>query len=163
MSMSAWLRTGSERSARQQQAFARPLPPDHVPDPVLLTVLSCPFYGVTPISAGAEGHHPYAVKEGVGPGAVSKIAALKKDAMAKRAEALLKGKGWLPQSCASLRRGYGWLRLSRPRPASREAETAPVRRGSSRGSPKRFWPAALHTGAQPAFSTFPRTLPIRHM
>jgi hypothetical protein len=39
---------GSERSARQQQAFARPLPPDHVPDPVLLTVLSCPFYGVTP-------------------------------------------------------------------------------------------------------------------
>jgi hypothetical protein len=48
MSMSAWLRTGSERSARQQQAFARPLPPDRVPDPVLLTVLSCPFYGVTP-------------------------------------------------------------------------------------------------------------------
>jgi hypothetical protein len=42
MSMSAWFRTGSERSARQQQAFARPLPPDRVPDPVLLTVLSCP-------------------------------------------------------------------------------------------------------------------------
>ena len=48
MSMWAWLRTGSERSARQQQAFARPLPPDRVPDPVLLAVLSCPFYGVTP-------------------------------------------------------------------------------------------------------------------
>jgi hypothetical protein len=46
--MSAWLRTGSERSARQQQAFARPLPPDRVPDPVLLTVLSCPIYGATP-------------------------------------------------------------------------------------------------------------------
>jgi hypothetical protein len=28
------VRTGSERSARQQQAFARPLPPDRVPDPV---------------------------------------------------------------------------------------------------------------------------------
>jgi integrase/recombinase XerD len=27
------------------------LPPDRVPDPVLLTVLSCPFYGVTPITA----------------------------------------------------------------------------------------------------------------
>ena len=50
-SMSAWLRTGSERSARRQQAFARPLPPDRVPDPVLLTVLSCPFYGVTPSSS----------------------------------------------------------------------------------------------------------------
>jgi hypothetical protein len=50
--MSAWLRTGSERSARQQQAFARPLPPDRVPDPVLLTVLSCPFYGVTPMMIG---------------------------------------------------------------------------------------------------------------
>jgi hypothetical protein len=33
---------------RQQQAFARPLPPDRAPDPVLLTMLSCPFYGVTP-------------------------------------------------------------------------------------------------------------------
>src|SRR4051794_34404524 len=54
MSMSAWLRTGSERSARQQQAFARPLPPDRVPDPVLLTVLSCPFYGVTPSWASSE-------------------------------------------------------------------------------------------------------------
>ena len=43
-----WLRTGSEPSARQQQTFARPLPPDRVPDPVLLTVLFCPFYGVTP-------------------------------------------------------------------------------------------------------------------
>jgi ParB family transcriptional regulator, chromosome partitioning protein len=37
-----------------------------------------------------------AVREGIGPGAADKIAALKKDAMAKRAEALLKGKGWLP-------------------------------------------------------------------
>ena len=56
--MSAWLRTGSERSARQQQAFARPLPPDRVPDPVLLTVLSSPFYGVTPYTSylvGAAG------------------------------------------------------------------------------------------------------------
>jgi 4'-phosphopantetheinyl transferase EntD len=48
MPISASLRTGSERFAGQQQAFARPLPPDRVPDPVLLTVLSCPFYGVTP-------------------------------------------------------------------------------------------------------------------
>jgi hypothetical protein len=45
----ASLRRGSEHVARQQQAFARPLPPDRVPDPVLLTVPSCPFYGVTPI------------------------------------------------------------------------------------------------------------------
>ena len=37
-----------------------------------------------------------AVREGIGPGAADKIASLKKDAMAKRAEALLKGKGWLP-------------------------------------------------------------------
>jgi ParB family chromosome partitioning protein len=37
-----------------------------------------------------------AVREGVGPGAADKIASLKKDAMAKRAEALLKGKNWLP-------------------------------------------------------------------
>src|SRR5437868_11712996 len=59
MSMSAWLRTGSERSAQQQQAFARPLPPDRVPDPVLLTVLSCPFYGVTPnIRAERRGTMP---------------------------------------------------------------------------------------------------------
>ena len=48
MPISASLKTGSERFARQQQAFARLLPPDHVPDPVLLTVLSWPFYGVTP-------------------------------------------------------------------------------------------------------------------
>jgi ParB family chromosome partitioning protein len=37
-----------------------------------------------------------AVREGIGPNAADKIASLKKDAMAKRAEALLKGKGWLP-------------------------------------------------------------------
>jgi ParB family transcriptional regulator, chromosome partitioning protein len=37
-----------------------------------------------------------AVREGVGPGAAAKIDGLKKDAMAKRAEALLAGKGWLP-------------------------------------------------------------------
>jgi ParB family transcriptional regulator, chromosome partitioning protein len=37
-----------------------------------------------------------AVREGVGPGAAAKIDGLKKDAMAKRAEALLTGKGWLP-------------------------------------------------------------------
>jgi hypothetical protein len=38
---------GSERFVRQ--AFARPLPPDRVPDLVLIAVLSCPFYGVTPV------------------------------------------------------------------------------------------------------------------
>ena len=48
MPILASLPTGSEHFARQQQAFARPLPPDRVPDPVLLTVLSCPLYGVTP-------------------------------------------------------------------------------------------------------------------
>jgi ParB family transcriptional regulator, chromosome partitioning protein len=37
-----------------------------------------------------------AVREGVGSGAAAKIDGLKKDAMAKRAEALLTGKGWLP-------------------------------------------------------------------
>jgi ParB family chromosome partitioning protein len=37
-----------------------------------------------------------AVREAIGPGAADKIAALKKDAMAKRAAALLKDKGWLP-------------------------------------------------------------------
>jgi ParB family chromosome partitioning protein len=37
-----------------------------------------------------------AVREGIGPGAAVKIDGLKKDAMAKRAEALLAGKGWLP-------------------------------------------------------------------
>jgi ParB family chromosome partitioning protein len=37
-----------------------------------------------------------AVRAGVSPGAADKIASLKKDAMAKRAEALLKGKNWLP-------------------------------------------------------------------
>jgi hypothetical protein len=35
MPISASLKTGSERFARQQQAFARLLPPDRVPDPVL--------------------------------------------------------------------------------------------------------------------------------
>jgi hypothetical protein len=55
MPISASLRTGSERFARQQQAFARPLPPDPVPDLVLLTVLSCPFYGVTPNREGRHG------------------------------------------------------------------------------------------------------------
>jgi hypothetical protein len=50
MPISASLRTGSERFARQQQAFAWPLPPDRVPYLVLLTVLSCPFYGVTPFN-----------------------------------------------------------------------------------------------------------------
>jgi hypothetical protein len=34
--------------AWQQSTFTRLLPPERVPDPVLLTVLSCPFYGVTP-------------------------------------------------------------------------------------------------------------------
>jgi hypothetical protein len=48
MPISAWLRTGPERSARQQQLFARSLSPNRVLDPVLLPVLSCPFYGVTP-------------------------------------------------------------------------------------------------------------------
>jgi ParB family chromosome partitioning protein len=37
-----------------------------------------------------------AVREGIGKPAADNIAALKKDAMAKRAEALLAGKGWLP-------------------------------------------------------------------
>ena len=37
-----------------------------------------------------------AVREGIVPGAAAKIDGLKKDAMAKRAEALLAGKGWLP-------------------------------------------------------------------
>jgi ParB family transcriptional regulator, chromosome partitioning protein len=37
-----------------------------------------------------------AVREGIGPGAADKIAGLKKDAMAKRAETVLTGKGWLP-------------------------------------------------------------------
>ena len=37
-----------------------------------------------------------AVREGIGPGAAAKNDGLKKDAMAKRAEALLAGKGWLP-------------------------------------------------------------------
>jgi hypothetical protein len=37
-----------------------------------------------------------AVREGSGPGAAAKIDGRKKDAMAKRAEALLAGKGWLP-------------------------------------------------------------------
>ena len=31
------------------------MPPDRVPDPVLLTVLSCPFYGVTPGGAAEAG------------------------------------------------------------------------------------------------------------
>jgi hypothetical protein len=35
------------------------------------------------------------VREGIGPGAAAKNDGLKKDAMAKRAEALLAGKGWL--------------------------------------------------------------------
>jgi hypothetical protein len=42
------LPTASGRFARQQQTLPRPSLPDYVPDPVLLTVLSCPFYGVTP-------------------------------------------------------------------------------------------------------------------
>jgi ParB family transcriptional regulator, chromosome partitioning protein len=37
-----------------------------------------------------------AVRESIGTGAAAKIAGLKKDTMAKRAEALLAGKGWLP-------------------------------------------------------------------
>ena len=37
-----------------------------------------------------------AVREAIGSGAADKIAALKKDAMAKRAAALIKDKGWLP-------------------------------------------------------------------
>jgi len=37
-----------------------------------------------------------AVREAIGPGAAAKIDGLKKDAMAKRAETLLAGKGWLP-------------------------------------------------------------------
>jgi ParB family transcriptional regulator, chromosome partitioning protein len=37
-----------------------------------------------------------AVREGIGPGGADKIASLKKDAMAKRAETMLTGKGWLP-------------------------------------------------------------------
>ena len=37
-----------------------------------------------------------AVREGIGPGAAAKIDGHKKDAMAKRAAALLAGKGWLP-------------------------------------------------------------------
>jgi hypothetical protein len=64
-----------------------------------------------------------AVREGIGPGAAGKIDGLKKDAMAKRAEALLAGKRWLP---TFLR----WrLRLAPARKAgasvAREAETAP--------------------------------------
>jgi ParB family chromosome partitioning protein len=37
-----------------------------------------------------------AVREGIGSGSAAKIAGLKKDVMAKRAEAALAGKGWLP-------------------------------------------------------------------
>src|SRR3954462_7189601 len=37
-----------------------------------------------------------AVREAIGPGAADKIASLRKDAMAKRAAALIKDKGWLP-------------------------------------------------------------------
>jgi len=40
--------TVSGHFASHQQTFPRPLLPKLVPDPVLLTVLSCPFYGVTP-------------------------------------------------------------------------------------------------------------------
>jgi hypothetical protein len=40
----------SGRFARQQQTLPRPSLPDRVPDSILLTVLSCPFYGVTPDS-----------------------------------------------------------------------------------------------------------------
>jgi hypothetical protein len=36
------------RFARQQQTCARSSLPDRVPDLVRITVLSCPFYGVTP-------------------------------------------------------------------------------------------------------------------
>jgi ParB family transcriptional regulator, chromosome partitioning protein len=44
----------------------------------------------------SEGLILEAVREGIGPGVATKIDGLKKDAMAKRAEALLAGKGWLP-------------------------------------------------------------------
>jgi ParB family transcriptional regulator, chromosome partitioning protein len=37
-----------------------------------------------------------AVREAIGPEVADKIAAFKKDAMAKRAAALIKDKGWLP-------------------------------------------------------------------
>jgi ParB family chromosome partitioning protein len=37
-----------------------------------------------------------AVREAIGPNAADKISSLKKDAMAKRAAALIKDKGWLP-------------------------------------------------------------------
>jgi hypothetical protein len=53
------LPTASGRFARQQQTLPRSSLSDRVPDPVLLTVLSCPFYGVTPgrlsDSAGQRG------------------------------------------------------------------------------------------------------------
>jgi hypothetical protein len=49
--ISALVPTASGRFARQQQTFARPPLPEPVPDPVLLSVLSCPFYGGTPILA----------------------------------------------------------------------------------------------------------------
>jgi hypothetical protein len=39
--------TASGRFAQQQQIFTQCSLPDRVPDPVLSTVLSCPFYGVT--------------------------------------------------------------------------------------------------------------------
>jgi hypothetical protein len=57
-----------------------------------------------------------AVREGIGPRTTAKIDGLEKDAMAKRAEALLAGKGWLPSPSAD---GCGWLRLERPEPVSR--------------------------------------------
>src|SRR5215469_5469550 len=49
MAISASLPTDFDRFVRQQETCGRPLPPDRVPDLVLLTVLSCPFYVVTPI------------------------------------------------------------------------------------------------------------------
>jgi hypothetical protein len=48
--------------ARQQQIFIRPSLPDRVPVLVLLGVLSCPFYGVTPRRAvfSADGKQSFA-------------------------------------------------------------------------------------------------------
>ena len=54
----------------------------------------CGRYGQ--VEAGVQGLILDAVREGIGPGAADKIAAMKKDAMAKRAAALLADKGWLP-------------------------------------------------------------------
>src|SRR5690349_21776413 len=55
IAIAALLLTGSGRCARQQETCRRPLPPERVPDLVLLIVLFCPFYVVTPKPATRAG------------------------------------------------------------------------------------------------------------